>query len=105
MATPFAAIEARTARAVLRHAANAQATATIRFGEQIQFPVIFDNGYQAMGALPEMAAAQPSAMALQSDLMEVPVGTRLEINDARYTVAEIQPDGTGMAIVLLELAA
>ncbi len=105
MATPFSAIEDRTARAALRHAANAEATATLRFGETFSFQVIFDNAYaQALSVGPEMASAQPTALAIESDLAEISVGTPLEIREKRYTVVEMQPDGTGMVSLLLELA-
>lgn len=105
MATPFAAIEARTADAVLRHAANAQATATTRFGEVVQFPVIFDNGYAAGSVgLAGMAGTQPSALVRSADVSDVSVGGSLDVNGATYVVAELQPDGTGMTTLLLEKA-
>lgn len=106
MASPFAAIEARTAAAVLRHASNAQATATTRHGEVVSFAVIFDNGYAAGSVgLAGMASSQPSAMARSADVADLAVGGSIDVNGVAYLVAEIQPDGTGMVTLLLEKAA
>lgn len=106
MASPFAAIEARTAAAVLRHASNARATATTRYGEVVQFAVIFDNGYAAGSVgLAGMASTQPSAMARSADVADMAVGGSIDVNGATYIVSEIQHDGTGMVTLLLEKAA
>lgn len=100
MATPFAALEDRTARAVLRHAANAQATATTRHGEVVQFQVIFDNGYAAqLGGLAD--ATGPSALARSADVADLVQGSVVDIGAETWAVADMQPDGTGMTTLLL----
>lgn len=105
MPAPFAALEERTARAVLRHVANAQATATTRFGEVVTLRVIFDNGYAAGSVgLSGMASTQPSAMARSVDVVDIAVGCAIAVGGADYLVAELQPDGAGMTTLLLEKA-
>lgn len=100
MATPFAALEARTARAVLRHAANAQATATTRHGEVVQFQVIFDNGYAAqLGGLAD--ATGPTALTSSADVADLVQGSAVDIGAETWAVADMQPDGTGMTTLLL----
>lgn len=104
MPAPFAALEARTAAAVLRHTANAQATATTRFSEVVQFQVIFDGPFaQALGDL--MAGNQPQALARTADVADLDTGCAITINGVDYLVAgPIQPDGTGMSRLILELS-
>lgn len=103
MASPFAAIEARTIRAVFRHVANAQASATTRFGEVVQFPVIFDNAY--VGALGDrLESAQPQAQARSADVADLAHGSACSISGVDYLVAGLQPDGTGMTTLILELS-
>lgn len=100
MATPFAAIEARTAAAVLRHAANAQATATTRFGEVVRFPVIFDNGYAAqLGGLAD--GSTPTALAQSAHVADLQQGCAVDIGADTWAVADLQPDGTGMTSLIL----
>lgn len=103
MATPFAAIEARTARAALRHVANAQATATTRYGEVVQFQVIFDNGYAAqLNGLAD--GTQPTALARSVDVVDLVQGCAITVAGADWTVTDPQPDGTGMTLLTLRKA-
>jgi hypothetical protein len=96
MPTPFVAMEARTAAAVMRHLANAQAT----LGSST-FPVLFNAAYaDPLG----MAGTAPRATALSVDAAAATLGTALTINGTAYTVRDKQPDGTGMTVLLLESA-
>lgn len=104
MASPFAAIEARTAAAVLRHASNAQATATTRHGEVVSFAVIFDNAYAGLLG-DRLEGAQPQAVARSADVADLTHGSACTINGTDYVVAGLQPDGTGMTTLILELSA
>lgn len=100
MATAFAALEARTARAALAHLANAQAQATTRHGEVVSFAVIFDNGYAgALGGLAD--ATQPSAQARTVDVADLVQGCAVCIDGDDWHVTDLQPDGTGMSTLLL----
>jgi len=103
VASPFAAIEARTAVAALRHVSNAQATATTRHGEVVQFQVIFDNGYAAQfGGLAD--GSQPSALARSVDVADLVQGNPLDIGADTWSVTDMQPDGTGMTTLTLRKA-
>jgi hypothetical protein len=67
------------------------------------FTVIFDRDYmQALqGAI---SGTQPVALAQDSDLAAVWSGTTtLTINGNTYTVEDVQPDGTGLSILILSL--
>ena len=79
------------------------AQATTRFGEVVQFQVIFDNGYT--GALGDrLESAQPQALARSADLVDLVHGSLLHINGVDYLLANHQPDGTGMSTIFLELS-
>lgn len=63
--------------------------------------VIFDNGYQdGLGGLIESSG--PRALGSSPDLVSVVQGSTVTINAVVYRVASIQPDGTGMTLLLLE---
>lgn len=81
-----------------------QASATTRFGEVVQFQVIFDGSYGAQfGGLAD--ATQPSAQARSVDVADLVQGCAVSISEGPgrgdWTVADLQPDGTGMTTVLL----
>lgn len=80
------------------------ATATTRYSEVVQFQVIFDGPYaQALGDL--MSGTQPQALARTVDVADLDAGCAISINGADYLVTgPIQPDGTGMSRLLLELS-
>ena len=67
------------------------------------FSGIFDAEYVAVGEVPVDSYA-PRLTARVSDLTRcgVEVGTTLGISGADYTVRSVQPDGTGMATLVLE---
>jgi hypothetical protein len=80
------------------------AQATTRFGEVVQLQVIFDNGYAAgLGGV--MASTTPSILAQSSNVQDLAPGSSVTVLGSDWTVAEIQPDGTGMTLLLLEKAA
>lgn len=54
---------------------------------------VFDNGF---GDAQGMAGSQPSFMAAASDLAGVVQGASVTIGGVAYSVAGIEPDGTGM---------
>lgn len=67
------------------------------------FSGIFDAEYVAVGEVP-VDSYGPRLLARVSDLSScgVEVGTSLGIAGANYTVRSIQPDGLGMATLILE---
>jgi len=99
MTAPFAAIEAATAAGAFAALANAEATigAALVAG-------IFDNGYQA-GLLGAIESARPSFTCASADVSTAVQGTAITINAVAYKVAEVQPDGTGVTVLVLERAA
>lgn len=82
-----------------------QATATTRYGEVVQFSVIFDNASSQAGiGLLGMAGTQPQALARSADVADLSVGGSITINEVDYTISEQQPDGSGMTTLTLERA-
>ncbi len=80
-----------------------QATATTRHGEVVQFPVIFDNGYA--GALGDrLESALPQAVASSADVTDITHGSACTVGGVDYVVTGLQPDGTGMTTLILELS-
>lgn len=99
MAAPFAAIETATASGVI--AALANATATI--GAVSNIEVIFDDGYRpALDGVVEASA--PQLTCDDADIAHVALGMAVTVNAASYSVISIQPDGTGMTVLILEEA-
>lgn len=62
---------------------------------------IFSN--QAADAL-QVAGTQPVLTVKSSDVSATARGTAVVVNAVNYTVAKIEPDGTGMSRVILEKA-
>jgi hypothetical protein len=104
MLAPFAAIEQRVNDATMRRLSNAQATATMKFGEVLTLPVIFDNGYEpALGGFAESSG--PTALVQSALVQDLVHGSQIEISARTWAIVEIQPDGTGMTRLVLEKAA
>lgn len=61
---------------------------------------IFDNAYQDSFGI--VASPQPSLLIASSSAPSAAVGDSVVANTATYTIAEIQPDGTGMTRLLLK---
>lgn len=96
MSAPFAAIETATAASVV--AALANATATLSVGGSAEG--IFDApSAEAFGLVSGRAR---SFTGKTTDLSAVTVGSTLTIGGTAYTVAGLEPDGTGMTRVVLK---
>jgi len=98
----FATAQARANVSVFKHLANARAT----FGGR-SFDILFRSAYS--GALNGMLeSASPQAQALSADVSTVVQGDTFFIGDAltgiNYIVRNVQPDGTGITTMALELA-
>jgi len=66
-------------------------------------PVIFDKAYQvALGGLVESSG--PQCVAKSADVSAVVQGSTLVIGGTTYKAATVQPDGTGITLLELELA-
>jgi len=63
-------------------------------------PVIFDAAFDDVLGI--VAATQPVALGATSDLTAAAVGGTITINAVAYTIAEIQPDGTGLTRLMLK---
>ena len=68
--------------------------------------VIFDNAAQGtrVGLL-GMAGTQPAITCKTADLAADPVGLAAEVGGVAYTITQHDPDGTGISLCLLEVAA
>jgi hypothetical protein len=79
------------------------AQANMRFGDVLQFQVIFDNGYEpALGGFAE--ASGPTALVQSALVQDLAHGSQIEISARTWRVVEIRPDGTGMTTLVLERA-
>jgi hypothetical protein len=78
-------------------------TATVG-GASVQ--VIFDNASQGtrVGLL-GMAGTQPAITCKTADLAADPVGLAAVVGGTNYTITQHEPDGTGISLCLLEIAA
>ena len=95
----FAALEASVNHAVMAHLSNA--TATLNGVEVVG---MFDNAYHAGDIGIGMASTQPAFTTLTANVVGEAVGQLLVIHGTSYYVAAPEPDGTGMILLLLELA-
>lgn len=96
----FADLETRANAAAMRRLANARAS--IVGVPDDDFPVIFDQAAVETGA--GATARMPVVDVLDSDIAGAAAhDTQLLIAGATYTVIDIQPDGTGMSKLVLEL--
>lgn len=60
--------------------------------------VIFDDGFRAVENL---ESAAPQAHCKASDVAAAAHGDTLQVGGATYTIRGIQPDGTGMTVLIL----
>lgn len=94
----FSAIEARTARAVVRRLTNRMVTIGAA-----SVPVIYDDGNvaQDVGGL-VIESTGPRFVAVTDDLPSPITGSTVTMPDAStYTVRDHQPSGTGTSLCLL----
>lgn len=71
---------------------------------------IFDNGYESAGVgISGMSSGQPAFTLPASSVPAGSVGKTLAVSTGvgvgNFKVVEVQPDGTGLAVLLLERAA
>lgn len=99
---PFAALESRLNSAVFARIANAE----VSIDGGAAFGGIFDDGY-AVGSVGPlgMAGAQPAVLVPADQVPAAPVGRPIAVRGVAYTVAAVEPDGTGCARLLLEASA
>lgn len=65
---------------------------------------IFDADFVAIrGELGDTESARPVFMCATEDVEHVEYGTTARINSTNYTVRGIQPDGTGITVLVLEI--
>lgn len=95
----FAALEASVNNAVMAHLANATATLN-----GVEVAGMFDNSYHAGDIGIGMASTQPAFTTLTAHVVGEAVGQLLTIHGTSYYVAAHEPDGTGMSLLLLEVA-
>jgi hypothetical protein len=97
----FATLEAKANAALLRHLANAQATVA-----GVAVVGMFEDAYALGQAGPfGIATTQPRLTLATTAVPANPVGQACVVGSGTYTVAEHQPDGTGISVLLLEVAA
>lgn len=85
-----------------------QAQATTRFGEVVSFLVIFDAAYTgAAGNIFE--ASRPQCIAQSAHVQDLLQGSHIDIPETVpgagatcWQAVEIQPDGTGITLIILE---
>lgn len=95
----FAALEASVNNAVMAHLSNAAATLN-----GVEVVGMFDNSYHAGDIGIGMASTQPAFTTLTTNVVGEAVGQLLVIHGTSYYVAAHEPDGTGMSLLLLEVA-
>ena len=95
----FAALEASVNNAVMAHLSNAAATLN-----GVEVAGMFDNSYHAGDIGIGIASTQPAFTTLTAHVVGEAVGQLLVIHGTSYYVAAHEPDGTGMSLLLLEVA-
>lgn len=75
---------------------------TLQSGNQITVQAIFDNSfYNAQIGEIDLETTLPRLTCVESDILEVKDKDTVLVNGKNYKVLRIQPDGTGMAVVVL----
>lgn len=102
MSTDFAAAQDRLNASVLSCLSNAQPLVN-----GVACNAIFTNPYaqSTLGMGMAMASSGPSLRLRTQDVPPSPAGKPVTVNGAAYTIAEHQPDGTGMSVLILTGAA
>ena len=83
----------------MAHLSNATATLN-----GVEVAGMFDNSYHAGDIGIGMASTQPAFTTLTTNVTGEAVGQLLVIHGTSYYVAAHEPDGTGMSLLLLEVA-
>ncbi len=64
---------------------------------------IFDNEYSdASGGEVDFEASQPTFLVQTADVPDVAQGDQLFVNSRYYRIVNVQPDGTGLTLLILE---
>ena len=96
MATaPFAALEARLVAAEVRHLANA-----VGVLDGVSVAGIFESEY--MQAFDGMAGSATTYRLASTSAASATTASVLVVGAASYRVRSVQPDGTGITVLLLE---
>jgi hypothetical protein len=105
VASNFAALEDRTARASLRHLSNAVATGVDRGGYAVRMDVIFDApAAEILG----MEDSRPSILALTQQAAsleqqgQLTITRKTETEGVDYAIVARSPDPSGLARIELE---
>jgi len=96
MTAPFAAIEARINAAVVTHLANA----TADFGGGVVVDGIYDADYGDPLGL--VAGATKVLMIQSASVPGAAVGQSVTIGGTSYSIASVEPDGTGITRLRLK---
>lgn len=96
----FAALESRVNASVLKHLANAQATL-----DGVAVQGIFKRAYIETGPGMGMASTTPTFRLSSSLVPAAPVGKPMVVSGVNYAIAALEPDGTGMTLLILERTA
>jgi len=96
MAATFAALESRLNTAVFLHMSNANALL-----DGVAVPGIFDRGY--IQAFDGIASSAPMFTAPSASVSAATTSSLLVVAGNTYRVRSVQPDGTGITQLLLEL--
>jgi len=92
----FAEIASRINQAVQSHLADA----TADFGNGLEVDVLFNAGYvESQGFV---AGSQPTILVTEILIPGVKRDSYVNVHGVEYTVGEVQPDGTGMVLLMLE---
>lgn len=101
MPAPFAALETRVNNAVFNRLSN-----VVGVLGGVTVSGIFDQAYDVAGVgLSGMSSGTPAFTLPTSAVPASPVGVVLVVNAVNYVVAEHQPDGSGLSVLLLERTA
>ena len=92
----FAELQSRLNQAAQKHLVDA----TADFGNGLVVDVQFSAGYvESQGFV---AGNQPSILVMESLTPGVKRDSYVNVRGVDYTVGEVQPDGTGMVLLMLE---
>lgn len=101
MPSPFAALETRVNSAVFNRLSNVECVLS-----GITVSGIFDQAYDVAGAgLSGLSSSTPAFTLPTSAVPASPVGMALAVRGVNYAVAEHQPDGSGLSVLILERTA
>lgn len=98
--SPFAALETRVNASVLQHLANARVS--IDGGEPV--PGIFKDPSRTAAVGVGVDDTSPTVSVSSTSVPPDPEGLPVTINDEAFAIVRALPDGSGLTLLLLELA-